>query len=155
VEDPTNKNILYFPHIEIADAALLKSALCVWDNVYRIVPVGYRPNDSDQVREAIDAGRVHNIGVSQSDLAAARESYRGFLESLPFLPDALDRFGPESRMRIHRDKMDQIIIQELSDLLGVITRDGDWLELPRGVAEGYMLFLSNAVARKSIQDRRK
>jgi hypothetical protein len=100
------------------------------------------------VREAADAGRLRDIRLAPADLAEARENYQDFLESLEFLPDALDRFGPEGLSRVHRDKMDQIIIQELSNLLGVITRDGDWLELPRGVADGYMLFLSNAVARK-------
>lgn len=143
-----NSNILYFPHIEVTDTALLKSALCIWESVYRIVPEGYAPRDSEDVQRVVDAGRLKSINLTSSDLRGAREAYTDFLRSLSFLPDALDRSGEEGRVRIHHEKMDQVIIQELSDLLGVITRDGDWLELPRGVADGYMLFLSNVVAEK-------
>ena len=144
----TTSNILYFPHIEVADSEVLKSALCVCNNVYRIVPDGYVPRDGEDVRRAADAGRLHSIHLTANDLRSAREAYMAFLSSLPFLPDALDRAGDEGLARIHREKMDQVILQELSHLLGAITRDGDWLELPRRVADGYMLFLSNVVAEK-------
>src|ERR1700719_1845505 len=130
LHDPTSNNILYFPHIEIADSSLLKSALCVWDIVYRIVPAAYEPNDSDEVREAIDRGRLRDIHLKPDDLVAARNDYLTFLESLPFLPDALDPGPQDAVALIHQEKMDQILIQKLSNHLGAITRNGDWIELP-------------------------
>ena len=41
------KNVLYYPTIEIADTRWIRTALCIWDNVYRIVPEGYEPKDCD------------------------------------------------------------------------------------------------------------
>jgi hypothetical protein len=148
LDDPTDSNILYFPHIEIADANLLKGALCVWDVVYRIVPAGYQPKDSDEVREAVESGRLRDIQLTSADLMDARKDYVEFLKSLPFLPDALDQTSVGEVSYIHREKLDQVMIQELSDILGVITRNGDWLGLPRGVADGYLLFLSNSVSKR-------
>jgi hypothetical protein len=144
---PTNANVLYFPHIEISDSSWLKSALCIWDAVYRIVPAGYHPKDSDEVRQAVDAGAVRDITLSMADLAQAREHYHDFLESVPMIPDAIDR-PALGKAQIHREKLDERTKSELSDLLGTLTRDGDWLELPRGVADGYMLFLADVVARR-------
>jgi hypothetical protein len=143
----TSPNVLYFPHIEILDSSWLKSALCVWDTVYRIVPAGYRPKDSDEVREAVDAGAVRDISLSTADLAQAREHYHDFLAAASVLPDALDRAG-RGRVEVHHEKLDERMRAELSDLLGALTRDGDWLQLPRGVADGYLLFLADAVARR-------
>ena len=57
IPEPAN-NVLYYPFIEIQDETWLKSALCIWDVVYRIVPAGYTPKDSDEVAEAVQAGKV-------------------------------------------------------------------------------------------------
>src|ERR1700722_1437794 len=130
MQDVSKASTLYFPHIEFPDPAWLKGALCLWDSVYRIVPRGYAPRDSDEVREAIDAGAVKNIYLSQADLEETREAYHGFLEEVPLLPDALDR-PPRDSYKIHHEKLDERMISELNDVLGAITRDGDWLELPR------------------------
>ena len=56
--------VLYFPYIGIWNGAWLKSTLRIWDSVYRIVPLGYKPKDSDEVREAIDAGFIKDIRLS-------------------------------------------------------------------------------------------
>lgn len=40
-------SILYYPHIEFQNEAWVKSSLLLWNHVYRIVPEGYVPNDSD------------------------------------------------------------------------------------------------------------
>ena len=50
---------------EIQDETWLKSALCIWDVVYRIVPAGYTPKDSDEVAEAVQAGVVKNIKLTR------------------------------------------------------------------------------------------
>ena len=143
----TLENVLYFPHIEIRDATFLKSALCIWEAVYRIVPESVKPEDSDEIKEAVDNGLLRNIQLSQADLERASTEFHDFLESVPIVPDALSK-QPFGTSRIHYEKFDQQMVRELSDLVGVVKRSGDWFELPRGLAEGYMLFLSNAVARR-------
>jgi hypothetical protein len=172
VANITDNNILYFPHIEVADVALLKSALCVWESVYRIVPGSYEPQDSDEVKRAIDAGALRNIHLSADDLAETREGYNDFISSIRYLPDALERHDREDpgdatpkdvpfadivrtieeplygSTTIHREKIDERLVAELAQLVGSITQDGDWLRLPRGLAECYMLYLSNIVSRR-------
>lgn len=168
----TDNNILYFPHIEITDAALLKSALCVWETVYRIVPGTYQPRDSDEVKRAIDAGALRDIHLSGNDLAETREQYNDFISSIQYLPDALDRQDDDElgeptpsgvqlapiagtmqeplhgSTAIHREKMDERLVAELAEVVGSIGQEGDWLRLPRGLAECYMLYLSNVVSRR-------
>lgn len=139
-------NVLYFPHIEVRDTAFLKSALCIWEAVYRIVPEGVKPEDTDDVKAAVDAGALRDIQLSSADLKKTRSEFHDFLGSVPVIPDALTKTGGISR--IHRQKFDQQMMSELSDLVGVVRRSEDWLELPRGLADGYMLFLSNVVARR-------
>jgi hypothetical protein len=148
VDTLTTSNVLYFPHIEFPDSTWLKCALCVWESVYRIVPEGYVPNDTDEVRDAIHAGALNDIKLSSRDLQVARDAYRSFLDSVPFIPDAIERAPVGSHIHVHQGKLDERMIAELSDLIGAITRKGDWLELPRGLADGYLLFLADAVAKR-------
>ena len=131
----TLENVLYFPHIEIRDATFLKSALCIWEAVYRIVPEGVKPEDSDEIKQAVDNGVLKNIQLSPSDLERARTEFHDFVESVPILPDAL-RKEPFGTSRIHSEKFDQQMVRELSDLVGVVKQSGDWFELPRGSRGG-------------------
>jgi hypothetical protein len=144
----TTSNVLYYPHIEFPDSTWLKGALCVWENVFRIVPAGYVPDDSDEVKEAVAAGVLRDIRLSPEDLKQARTGYTRFLESVPFIPDALDRDSEGQVLSVHEQKLDALMISELSDLIGTITRKGDWLELPRGLADGYLLYLADSVAKR-------
>jgi len=74
--------ILYYPTIEIHDDAWLKSALCIWERVYRIVPVGYKPRDSIAVQKAVDAGLVESIRLSNDDLADCGKSFTTITQDL-------------------------------------------------------------------------
>jgi hypothetical protein len=56
-----SKDVLYYPTIEFYDEVWLKTSLCLWDKIYRIVPDSYKPKDSDEVKTAIDNGLVKNI----------------------------------------------------------------------------------------------
>ena len=94
------------------------------------------------------AGALNDIKLSSRDLQVARDAYRSFLDSVPFIPDAIERAPVGSHIHVHQGKLDERMIAELSDLIGAITRKGDWLELPRGLADGYLLFLADAVAKR-------
>src|SRR4051812_42688229 len=97
-------NILYYPHIHIADSGMLKGALCVWDTAYRIVPESVTPKDSDEVREAVDCGRLRNIVLSPEDLIEARTAYTQFLNAQEVLPSALAHTQEGDYVPIHEGK---------------------------------------------------
>ena len=54
-------SILYYPHIEFHNVAWVKSSLLLWNHVYRIVPEGYVPNDSDDIKALVDEDLVREI----------------------------------------------------------------------------------------------
>ena len=60
-------SILYYPHIEFQNEAWVKSCLLLWNHVYRIVPEGYTPNDSDEIKALVDADLVRNIKLDDKD----------------------------------------------------------------------------------------
>lgn len=60
-------SILYYPHIEFQNEAWVKSSLLLWNHVYRIVPEGYSPNDSDEIKALVDADLVRDIKLDDKD----------------------------------------------------------------------------------------
>ena len=81
---------LYYPHIEIADPKWLKTALLLWDHVYRIVPSTYAPLDDDDTKLAADACLVRPVTLEKPDLQGIAADFRGFVESLPYMPAGLE-----------------------------------------------------------------
>lgn len=140
-----SESVLYYPTIEFTTDMWLKHALCVWDNVYRIVPSGYSPTDSDDVRKATDAGLVRDIRLSSQDLEEAAEDFEAFTNGLDFLPAGLE--ANEETVRLFSEKVDARILPKLKKLASHVGRQGA-LELPRQVANGYMLLLAETVARR-------
>ncbi len=138
--------VLYYPTIEFLDEAWLKSTLCIWDCVYRIVPDGYSPNDSDGVKEAIDAGAVRNIRLSAEDLRDTANSFTTFCDELAFLPAGLEE-SDNVEVRLHPEKVEARLISLMESLSRTVDGHG-WLHLPAGIATGYMLFLAETVARR-------
>lgn len=60
-------SILYYPHIEFQNEAWVKSSLLLWNHVYRIVPEGYVPNDSDDIKALVDEDLVSDIKLEDKD----------------------------------------------------------------------------------------
>jgi hypothetical protein len=136
--------ILYYPTIEIQDDAWLKSALCVWDRIYRIVPVGYKPRDTVAVQKAADAGLVESIHVSEADLTVCGKAFEKFWSKTPVIPCGLQS---NQQARLHEEKIDQRVLPILKKLK-VKTASGGFLDVPKEVADTYMLFLADAVSRR-------
>lgn len=137
-------NALYFPSIEVRSSSWLKASLLVWDYIYRIVPSGYQPRDSREVRIAVDAGLVRDIHLEDADRDLAYREFSRLMSMAPFLPDGFSEHG---EVAVHTGKIDerlQPLLESASALL-----KGDWYEMPRGLAKGYMLTL----ARKTAQRR--
>lgn len=134
---------LYFPSIEIRSRSWLRAALLMWDHVYRIVPETYAPNDSDDACAAVDAGFLRTIILEDTDRREAAESFERLLEAAPVMPDA---FVDDDGVSIHLGKIDERLYPALDEVNARLA--GDWYEMPRGLARGYMLTLANTVARR-------
>jgi hypothetical protein len=138
-------SILYYPHIEFFSTEWLKRALTIWDRIYRIVPSSYTPNDTDEVREAADAGLVVDLRLTQEDLTEVSTDFTEFLDSLLGRPAGL--CPSQETSTIHEEKVDARLRPLMRSLCQKVGAD-EWLRLPREIADGYMLFLAEAVARR-------
>jgi hypothetical protein len=141
-----SSEVLYYPSIEFYDDSWLKGALCHWDKVYRIVPHSYRPHDSDEVKEAADAGLLESITLTEGDLSETANSFMRFWEETPFVPAGFEGYEEEP-IRLHPEKVDERIRGQLAALAVRIDPDG-FLSLSKEVANSYMLFLSESVSRR-------
>jgi hypothetical protein len=141
---------LYYPSIEFQDISTLKKSLFVWDRVFRIVPTGYLPNDTTEIREAIATGSVVNLKLDSNEKS---EAANGFLK---FYAERNDRENPlawpsgfslESFTRLNEDKIDSKLLPLFEQLAIRLTGDG-FLEVPYELAGGYMFYLAKVVAEK-------
>lgn len=140
--------ILYFPYIEFYDDAWLKGALCHWDKIYRIVPPSYTPYDSDEVKEAVNAGLVESINLTSGDLSDTADKFIKFWNSASFIPAGFDKHN-EELARLHPLKVDERIRTRLFNLSQQIDQNG-FQYIPRSIANSYMLFLSESVSRNRL-----
>ncbi|WP_394897800.1 hypothetical protein [Clostridium butyricum] len=137
-----NGSVLYYPSIEFENEFAIKSALCIWDTIYRIVPETYIPNDSSEIKTAIQEGAIKNIVLNKQDLEMASEGFLDFMENIPFIPAGMDGYDV---INLHRDKVDGRLYPYLLELSKKVT--GDWITLSEQIVHGYMLFLANSVCR--------
>ena len=135
-----NSSILYYPSIEFPDDGFIKSSLCIWDIIYRIVPESYTPNDSDEIKIAVQEGAIKNIKLSKSDLNIASDGFMDLLTGSSFLPAGLEGY---ETIDLHKEKVDARLYPYLKELASQVT--GDWLTLSEQVVHGYMLFLANSI----------
>lgn len=142
----TAREVLYFPTIEFPDDGWLKGALCYWDKIYRIVPSAYKPNDSDEVKIAQDAGLVETISVVEADLREVAVKFEDFWGQTPIIPAGVVGFE-EELIRLHPEKVDERIRPQLEALAHQIDPDG-FLSLSKEVANSYMLFLAEVTSRR-------
>ena len=136
--------ILYYPTIEFQDEAWLRSALCIWDRVYRIVPISYRPRDTDTVRKVVDLGLVESISLSEADLKDSATNFKKLWDKVPVIPDGLHH---DQNTRLHVEKVNSRVLPLLRKLRRK-TAIGGFLTVPKSIADTYMLFLSDVVARR-------
>jgi hypothetical protein len=141
-----SSNVLYYPNIEFFDETWVKSTLCIWEKIYRIVPRSYTPKDSDEIKEAIDAGLIENISLKPEDLSATADEFEKFWESVPVIPAGVEGWE-EVEVKLHPEKVDARILPILQSLSNKIDPDG-WLKLSPEVANTYMLFLAETISRR-------
>lgn len=145
--------ILYFPKIEFQkeDYDWLVRVSLFWDEIYRIVPADYEPQDDSFIKELSKDGEV---GIGR---------YLGYTDDYGLREDACDRFLTDYQVffttykyefpewendvvRLHRNKADFHLFHTLSDY-GLISKRGEgWYYVPRVFADAYMSYLAEAVA---------
>ena len=141
-----SKDVLYYPTIEFYDEAWLKTSLCLWDKIYRIVPDSYEPKDSDEVKIALDNGLVENIILNINDLSQTAELFESYLENAEIVPAAVE--GWENiDVRLHPEKVDARILPILEGMAKKFDPDG-FLSISEEVANIYMLFLADVVSKR-------
>lgn len=143
------ESVLYFPHIEIQNPTWLKTALLLWDNVYRISPKSYTPRDTFEVSQAIDSDLVRSVNLEQPDLQAIAGDFIEFLEHLPFTPAGLEAGEVD---QLHPEKVDSALYPLLEQYSQGQPKGG-WISLPREIIRGYMFFLSREVAKRRNLER--
>lgn len=141
------KSVLYFPTIEFQDESWLRASLCVWDRVERIVPAGYKPRDSSDVRALLDAGLVRAIDLSKADIEGAAKSYEDLLAKAECKPAALD-VNSEAFSRLHKGKVGERLHKMFRAISNPLGDRDDWFGVPRSVCHGYMSHLAEVAARR-------
>jgi hypothetical protein len=141
----SNNSLLYYPTIEFQNRSWFKSSLTIWDKLYRIVPNGYYPKDSDEIKEAIDHGLIENIILQPEDLKEASDGFFSFLESLEFNPSGFS--AEEYESRLHNDKLDYRMREFFKTRTKGYDNEG-FYRLPSEVANGYMFFLAQSIAER-------
>jgi hypothetical protein len=141
-----NSSVLYYPNIEFIDDTWVKSTLCIWDKIFRIVPPSYEPYNSDNIKEAIDSGLIEDIKISTDDLADTATKFEAFWKSVPIIPAGVEGWEGVD-VRLHPEKVDARILPILQELSKKVD-PGGWLQLSPQVANTYMLFLSESISRR-------
>lgn len=144
-------SILYYPHIEFQNEAWVKSSLLLWDHVYRIVPDGYTPDDSDEVKALLEEDMVRDVKLEENDREDTFVEFLNLCNRIETnMPSGL---VPSDEDRIHPDKIDTRLYPYL-DYIGEHFIDEDrWLHMSKELARGYMFTLSKVVARKRNLNR--
>ena len=135
-------SILYYPHIEFQNLGWVKSSLLLWDHVYRIVPDFYEPNDTLEIRKAVDSDIVRSISLTEQDRKKVVDKFAEFLDSIPYKPAGLEYDETEY---LHPGKIDTALYPLLDQYAVGVSPKG-FIELPKEVVRGYMFFLANDVA---------
>lgn len=138
-------SILYYPHIEFKNEAWVKSSLLLWDHVYRIVPDGYTPEDSYEIKALIDEGLVRNIKLDEKDRRDTADEFLNLCGRIEkYMPAGLSASNVD---RIHPDKIDTRLYPFLDSIGDHFIDDEKWLHMSKELARGYMFKLSQVVAR--------
>lgn len=136
-------SILYYPTIEFQNEAWVKAALTFWNKIYRVVPYGYKPMDSDEIKIAVSEGVIENIELTEDDLAATADKFEEYCKTLDWYPAGFCRHSYSAKLNV--EKIDSRLRPYFEEFAGTID-DDDFYKLPSEIANGYMFFLSDSIS---------
>lgn len=142
-------NVLYYPTIEFSNVDVLKRSLLVWNHVFRIVPPGYIPHDTNEIREAFYDGAIVNLNVHDNEKSETVRKFLDFYEKRTNPYDPLvwpAGLTADYFTRLNPDKIDAKLLPLFEQLARGINVDG-FYEIPNDIAGGYMFHLAASVAK--------
>ncbi|MDD3012634.1 MAG: DUF6236 family protein [Candidatus Gastranaerophilales bacterium] len=144
-----NDSALYYPYIKFHDTAWIKAMSLFYDNIYRIVPIGFDLNDQKELKPLI---KNKIIGLEFSNLSDYRKvASEKFLSKIDSFKEKALTFRHNNRFnnisRIHSDKIDYKLIEFFRN--SGYKQTDEWLDMPEHLASLYMLFLSNEISQSN------
>lgn len=139
---------LYYPSVEFRDPLWIRQACLIWDCIYRIVPNGYFPKDSDFVKKLIDEGIIINVFPADMNdvLKKVADKFMhllncGHWDAAAF---SLYRDHTGTASRLHKDKVDESLRTYLNEHIFLdINNNEEYLPIPQEFSALYMAFLAN------------
>ena len=138
-------SVLLYPNIELKDPILVKEALLLYDNLYRIVPSDYKPKDHPEIQQCnVDSEIVASIYPEDY----VERTYQKFQTKVKKWAPIAAGFSPEKIAksdRLHEGK----VYDELREYFvneGLLIKDGRWLRGNNALISNYMIFLSSEIA---------
>jgi hypothetical protein len=142
-EEPSS--VLLYPNIELKDPLLVKEALLLYDNLYRIVPSDYKPNDHPEIQQSnVDFEIVASIYPEEY----TEGTYQKFQTKMKKWSPIAAGFSPAKIAKsdkLHEGK----VYSELQKYFineGLLIKDGRWLRGNNALIANYMIYLSNEIA---------
>ncbi|MES1182790.1 MAG: DUF6236 family protein [Myxococcales bacterium] len=162
------RRCLYYPFIHFRDEAWLKLSALYWDDVSRIVPKGYRPRDSRDVRALEDAGVVQRVDPGKYEApvgelfsillarhagALARRYDVAQRDGWPATQERFDvktgHTSARSLAFIHCSKLEPALTEQLLQRrLALPSRDRRWLGMHPAIVSAYMIALAGEISRR-------
>ena len=138
-------SVLLYPNIELKDPILVKEALLLYDNLYRIVPSDYKPNDHPEIQQSnVDFEIVAPIHPEEY----AEGTYQKFQTKVKKWSPIAAGFSPAKIARsdkLHEGKVYYELRKYFLDE-GLLIKDGRWLRGNNALISNYMIYLSNEIA---------
>jgi beta-phosphoglucomutase-like phosphatase (HAD superfamily) len=162
------RRCLYYPFIHFRDEAWLKLSALYWDDVSRIVPGGYEPRDTREVRTLEEAGVIRRVNPSAYERSVSqlftplldrhekKLTERYDVSARHTWPRNLERLGvttgrpsTQSLAFIHASKLEPSLIARLLELrLALPSRDQRWLGMHPAIVSAYMIALAREISER-------
>jgi hypothetical protein len=140
-----SNSVLLYPNIELKDPILVKEALLLYENLYRIVPSDYKPKDDPEIQQC---NEDFEIVASISPEKYTEETYQKFQTKVKKWSHIAAGFSSTKinrSSRLHEGKVYDELRKYLIDE-GLLIKDGRWLRGNNALVANYMIYLSNEIA---------
>ena len=151
-----NKSILYYPTIEFQqeDYKWLIRASLFWDNIYRIVPDEYVPNDDNFIKALSSSGEIGQKIYTDECYEEIRYATTAFLNDFRSLICDYNKDNPDWKddsnqiSRLNYSKSTYLFFNELNRANLIAKSESDWLYVPKFISDMYMTYLAKSIANK-------
>jgi len=141
--DPSS--VLLYPNINLKDPILVKEALLLYDNLYRIVPSDYEPKDHPEIQQC---NSDYDIVASIYPEKYAEDTYKKFQTKMKKWSSIAAGFSPVKIARsnkLHEGKVSNELQKYFIDE-GLLVKNGRWLRGNNALIANYMIYLSSEIA---------